>query len=282
MILFKKNNDLEEYLKQIRSKNNTIGFVPTMGALHDGHLSLVKRAQEMCDIVVCSIFVNPTQFNNSSDFEKYPVTIDNDIYLLEKQGCDILFLPPEKEIYPDGKALKEQYDLGFIESVLEGEFRPEHFQGVCQVVDRLLSVVQPDYLFLGQKDYQQVMVLRKMIELKNYPVKIIAGDTLRESSGLARSSRNLRLSEAQKDKATAIYKALLYIKQNIASTGLNELKQHAALMLLNSGFRPVDYIAVCKAATLEPVMQYDAAVPAVALIAAFMGEVRLIDNVLLN
>lgn len=282
MILFRQVPDLQKHFQKLKADNKSTGFVPTMGALHDGHLSLVKRAQETCDIVVCSIFVNPTQFNNSKDFEKYPVTIDNDIYLLEKQGCDILFLPSEKEIYPDGKELKEHYDLGFIESVLEGEFRPGHFQGVCQVVDRLLHIVQPDYLFLGQKDYQQVMILRKMTGLKNHPVKIIIGETLREPSGLARSSRNLRLSEDEKQKATAIYHALLYIKENIASAGLNELKQHAAEMLMNSGFGKIDYIAVCSAATLEPVEHYDAAIPSVALIAAFMGDVRLIDNMLLN
>lgn len=282
MILFKTVSDLQKHLQKIKADNKTIGFVPTMGALHNGHLSLIKRAQETCGTVVCSIFVNPTQFNNSKDFEKYPVTIDNDIYLLEKQGCDILFLPSEKEIYPDGKELKEHYDLGFIESILEGEFRPGHFQGVCQVVDRLLDIVQPDYLFLGQKDYQQVMVLRKMIELKNHPVQIIVGDTLREPSGLARSSRNLRLNAEGKEKSTAIYKALLYIKENIAFTGINELKQHAAEMLMNSGFQPIDYIAVCNAATLKPVEQYDPAIPSVALIAAFMGDVRLIDNMLLD
>ena len=282
MILFKQIPGLQKHLQKIKAANKTIGFVPTMGALHDGHLSLIKRAKETCDAVVCSIFVNPTQFNNSNDFEKYPITIDRDIYLLEKQGCNILFLPSEKEIYPDGKELREQYNLGFIESVLEGEFRPGHFQGVCQVVDRLLDIVQPDYLFLGQKDYQQVMVLRKMIELKGHPVQIITGDTLRESSGLARSSRNLRLNDEEKERATAIYKSLLYIKENIASTRINELKQHAAEMLTNSGFEKIDYIAVCNAATLEPVEQYDANIPGLVLIAAFIGEVRVIDNMGLN
>ena len=282
MILFKTVSDLQKHLQKTKTANKSIGFVPTMGALHDGHLSLVKLSQSKAGITVCSIFVNPTQFNNSSDFDKYPITIDNDIYLLEKQGCDILFLPSEKEIYPGGKELKEKYDLGFIETILDGAYRPGHFQGVCQVVDRLLDIVQPDYLFLGQKDYQQVMVLRRMIELKNHAVQIIVGETLREPSGLARSSRNLRLSEDEKQKATAVYNALSYIKENTGTTSLSELKRHAAEMLMNSGFHKIDYISISDAGTLAPLEKYDSAISSVALVAAFMGEVRLIDNMLLN
>lgn len=282
MILFKQVPALQKHLQRLRSADTSVGLVPTMGALHDGHLSLIKRAQQTCDVVVCSIFVNPTQFNNASDFEQYPVTTHRDIYLLEKQGCDILFLPSQKEIYPDGSCLQQPYDLGFVETVLEGAYRPGHFQGVCQVVDRLLDIVRPDDLFLGQKDYQQVMVLRRMIELKKHPVQIVTVDTSREETGLARSSRNLRLSEKQKDQATALYMALLFIKENIRSMVMDELKQHASEMLTDAGFQKIDYVAVCNAATLEAVEHFDEETPLVALIAAFMGEVRLIDNMLLN
>ncbi len=281
MTLFKKVSDLQKHLQELKAKNKTIGFVPTMGALHQGHLSLIKLAQDKTDIVVCSIFVNPTQFNNNADFEKYPITIDHDIYLLEKQSCDILFLPSVEEIYPEGKALGLPYDLGFVETILEGEFRPGHFQGVCQVVDRLLNIVQPDSLFMGQKDYQQVMVVRKMIELKKYAVQMVAGETLREPSGLASSSRNVRLTEEEKEKATTIYKSLIYIKENIAKLSLTELKQHASEMLMNSGFQKIDYIAFCDGQTLRPLDKYDSSISVVVLIAAFIGEVRLIDNMVL-
>ncbi|MDE1192411.1 MAG: pantoate--beta-alanine ligase [Arachidicoccus sp.] len=282
MILFKHISDLQKHLQKLKAENKTIGFVPTMGALHQGHLSLIKQAQQKCDIVVCSIFVNPTQFNNSEDFNKYPSTIDKDIYLLETNRCDILFLPSEKEIYPDGEELKQPYDLGFIETILEGEFRPGHFQGVCQVVDRLLNIIHPDFICMGQKDFQQIMVVQKMIELKHHPVKMIIGETLREASGLASSSRNIRLSDNEKEKAAAIYKSLLYIKENITKTSFGEIKQHASEILMNSGFRKIDYIEICDAKTLTPLIKYNSSTQIIVLIAAYMGDIRLIDNMLMN
>ncbi|ANI89588.1 pantoate--beta-alanine ligase [Arachidicoccus ginsenosidimutans] len=281
MILFKRISDLQTHLQKLRQENKTIGFAPTMGALHEGHLSLIKASQEEVDITICSIFVNPTQFNDSKDFEKYPITIDNDIYLLEKQRCDILFLPSVNEIYPNGKELKQLYDLGFIESILEGAFRPGHFQGVCQVVDRLLEIVQPDLLFMGQKDYQQIMVVKKMIELKNHKAKVIVVPIFREPSGLASSSRNMRLTNDEKEKATAIYQSLIFIKENISRLFFVEIKQQVAEMLMNSEFQKIDYIEICNAETLEPLEKYDKTIKLVALIAAFIGEVRLIDNMIL-
>jgi pantoate--beta-alanine ligase len=161
MILFKRAAELAAYLETKAREGLLPCFIPTMGALHQGHLSLIKAAKAMNGITVCSIFVNPTQFNDPGDFHKYPVTIEKDIYLLEKQGADLLFLPGIAEIYPDGTDHLERYDLGYLETILEGKYRPGHFQGVCQVMRRLLAIVRPAHLFMGQKDYQQCMVLKK-------------------------------------------------------------------------------------------------------------------------
>lgn len=285
MIIFKETGPLQNYLNRYRQKGKTIGFVPTMGALHEGHLSLVKDSVSVSDITVCSIFVNPTQFNDPKDFEKYPITTDNDIRLLVKEDTDILFLPAVEEIYPAGLQRGMHYDLGYLETILEGALRPGHFQGVCQVVHRLLDIVRPDKLFLGQKDYQQCMVLKRLVELLSMPTKIIIGKTVREKSGLAMSSRNLRLDNEQKQQATAIYRALSNIKKQALSKTTGELQDEATATLLNNGFNKVDYIAIADAGTLQllhPDNKWDGKTPLVALAAAFMGDVRLIDNVLLS
>ncbi|MDQ6812969.1 MAG: pantoate--beta-alanine ligase, partial [Bacteroidota bacterium] len=173
MIVFKEAQSLAKHLRQLRQNGHSIGFAPTMGALHQGHISLIQQSKDTCDITVSSIFINPTQFNDPKDFEKYPVTIGNDILLLEKAACDILFLPSVSEIYPKGTAAGKAYDLGEVEFILEGKFRPGHFQGVCQVVHRLLDIVQPAKLFMGQKDYQQCLVVQRLVQLLHLPVEII-------------------------------------------------------------------------------------------------------------
>ncbi|RYD35278.1 MAG: hypothetical protein EOP86_08905 [Verrucomicrobiaceae bacterium] len=187
MILFKRATDLREHLEKQRKKGKKIGFAPTMGALHDGHISLVEASRKENDLSAVSIFVNPTQFNDPADYAKYPVTLEKDISLLEAAGCDVLFLPPVEEMYPSGQMLKKKYELGYLESLLEGSFRPGHFQAVCQIVHRLLEVVQPDNLYMGQKDYQQCMVVKKLLELTGLgnSVELHISPTLREKSGLA-------------------------------------------------------------------------------------------------
>lgn len=281
MIVFKKIKDIKKYLEHQKISGLQIGLVPTMGALHQGHLSLIEMSKKSTEITVSSIFVNPTQFNDSMDFEKYPITIENDILLLEKAGCDVLFLPSAEEIYPDGTALTAAYDLGYLETILEGKFRPNHFQGVCQVVHRLLEIVHADRLFLGQKDYQQCLVVKKMIQLSGIQTKLKIGNTLRETSGLAMSSRNMRLSDFDKQKATAIYESLLFIQKNINTTPVFELKQQATTDLLNSGFEKVDYVEICDAITLQPIINNKKPTKKVAVIAAFLNGVRLIDNLIL-
>jgi pantoate--beta-alanine ligase len=281
MILFKKSVPLTEHLKRLDCNKVSLGFVPTMGALHNGHISLIEKAKKECDIVVCSIFVNPVQFNNKNDFEKYPVTIENDILLLEENAADILFLPSVKEVYPEGTGELQHFELGYLENILEGFYRPNHFQGVCNVVHRLLNIVSPHAIFLGQKDYQQVLVLKKMMQLFHPHTKILIGETLREADGLAMSSRNMRLNEDARKNATAIYAALQYIKQNIAKNSFEILTQHAKEMILNNGFDKVDYIEICDAETLQPVNAFAPQKKLIALAAAFINDVRLIDNLLL-
>lgn len=251
-----------------------------MGALHDGHLSLVNLGKQMADVTVVSIFINPTQFHDQQDYEKYPVKHENDIALLKKCGCDVIFIPAVQEIYPAGTDVASAFELGELESVLEGKHRPGHFQGVAQVVHRLLGIVQSDFLFLGRKDYQQCLVIKKLLDILESPVKVVLGDTCRESNGLAMSSRNLRLSEEEKDKSTAIYKALLYLKENHHSLPFHQLENEATAMILAGGFRKVDYVSIADAATLQPAQagQKDGLI---GLVAAFMGDVRLIDNMIL-
>jgi pantoate--beta-alanine ligase len=280
MIIYKESASLQNHLLTAKHQNRQIGFVPTMGALHNGHLSLIKHSKNADDITVCSVFVNPVQFNDKKDFEKYPVTIENDIYLLEREKVNVLFLPSVKEMYPEGLETKSLYDLGYLETMLEGFYRPGHFQGVCRVMHKLLNIVQPHDLFMGQKDYQQCMVIKKLIEAFNFPSVLHVVPTQREESGLAMSSRNLRLSPQAKQQATAIYRALTFIKNNISVTMIHQLKKEASAIMLDAGFDKIDYIEICDAKTLIPINDTHKN-KMVALTAASIDGVRLIDNLLL-
>jgi len=290
MILFKKAKDLSAWLEQQRLKGESIGFVPTMGALHAGHISLIDISKKQAGATVCSIFVNPTQFNDPKDFQKYPITIEQDILLLERAGTDALFLPEADEVYPGGTAGLEKYELGPLENLLEGKYRPGHFQGVCQVMRRLLDLVRPDDLFMGQKDYQQCMVVRRLLEIMGVATVLHPCPIIREPDGLAMSSRNMRLSEEQRKKATAIYRALSAIRdgwrkmqaagaRGVFTEEMEAVLRGATMLLEKNDFR-IDYISLADAASLEPVTRADHA-DVVGLVAAFMGEVRLIDNMVL-
>jgi pantoate--beta-alanine ligase len=283
MIIFKKSGDLYDLLERKRTEKRYIGFVPTMGALHAGHMSLVNEAKQQNDLVVCSIFVNPTQFNDREDFKKYPVTIEKDILMLEATGCDLLFIPSVEDIYPNGTNNLKQYELGFLETILEGKFRPGHFQGVCQVMHRLLKIVLPDNLYLGQKDYQQCMVIKKLIELigLDEKIKINVCPTFREADGLAMSSRNTRLTIEERKKATNISKALQYVKENLKAGEIKKIQEHAEKMLSQNGFN-IDYVEIADADTLEIVNDWNGKQKVVTLAAAFLNKVRLIDNMMIN
>ncbi len=254
-----------------------------MGALHPGHLSLIRGAKTNGDLCICSIFVNPTQFNDPADFKKYPVTIESDILLLETAGCDVLFLPSIDEIYPNGTSLAPHYDLGYLETVLEGKYRPGHFQGVCMVVDRLLELVMPDSLHIGQKDYQQCMVIKKLVSLTGLEnrLRVVISPTLREPDGLAMSSRNTRLAEDDRKKASMIFESLQFIRKQIKKGSMVDVKKQAVQKLIENGFK-VDYVEIADATTLQLIDHWDGKQKLVALAAAFLGGVRLIDNVLLS
>lgn len=276
MIIFKKFNDYTSYLLKIKNDSKQVGFVPTMGALHNGHISLINLSKENADLTVASIFVNPTQFTNLDDFKKYPATLENDILLLEQNGCDILLVPDREEVYPPDYTYKP-IDLGNLEFILEGAFRPGHFQGVCQVVKRLIEIVEPQLLFLGQKDYQQCKVIELLLKSIDNAPEIITGETVREPSGLAMSSRNKRLTDQEKENATAIYKCLVFIKESIKTLSLKEIKEICVDMLKEKGFI-TDYIEIVTADNLMKVENIKSNEPLIALIAASISGVRLIDN----
>ena len=279
MILLKNAIELQNWIAKQKQKGGKIGFVPTMGALHNGHISLITNSKRENLLTVSSIFVNPTQFNDSSDFEKYPQTIESDILALEKVGTDLLFLPNQAQIYPTGTDHRPIYDLGNLENLLEGKYRPGHFQGVCQVVDRLLDMVQPDKLFLGQKDYQQCMVISKLLILKQSQTELVICPTLRETSGLAMSSRNMRLSEDGRQKAALIFQVLSKIQTQLnTDSSIIQVLNDGKKILLEAGFEKIDYLELADAQSLEPINQWDSQMQGVLLIAAYLEGVRLIDN----
>ena len=280
MIIFKKASQLSQYLQQQRKSGKKTGFVPTMGALHEGHLSLIDVCREQNDLTICSIFINPTQFNNPEDFKHYPITLEKDLDQLIRSGCDVLFLPSVDEIYQQDH-FKKHYDLGELEHILEGHYRPGHFQGVCEVVDRLLNIILPHQIYLGQKDYQQCMVIKKLIGILGLQdqIAIHIQPTRREPDGLAMSSRNLRLSAGQRSQAPALYKALNGIRQHLESKPLDKLESEARQFLVHKGF-DVDYVTIARAEDLGHPNQHKE--PLVALVSASLGNIRLIDNLLLN
>ncbi len=278
MIIFRKSGELTIYIEEQRKIGRKIGFVPTMGALHEGHLSLIATARKANELVVCSIFVNPTQFTNPEDLRLYPVMLENDIRELTTATCDVLFLPSVPEIYPPSHQ-KKVYLIGSLEHLHEGKYRPGHFQGVAEVMDRLLSLVRPHNLYMGQKDFQQCMVVGKLILLLHMEneIKLTVVPTAREEDGLAMSSRNLRLGKNERIKAKSIYRELKYIRDHYPYSNVEELERNARTNLENEGFL-VDYITVVNANNLEP----SAKGQQVVLAAATIGGIRLIDNLLLN
>lgn len=269
--------ELDQYLASITG-NKSIGFVPTMGALHAGHLSLIEKAIEKDDITICSIFVNPTQFNESSDYDSYPQVLDEDLDLLKKLDVDIAFAPTVNQIYPNGTEAIPHYEIGFLDNVLEGEHRPGHFQGVCHIIEVFLKMIKPDHIYMGEKDFQQIAVVEKLIEMNVHSTKLIPCATHREATGLAMSSRNMRLSETGKEKAAAFYKSLCHIRDNQMHSSFNDLRKEAEKILRENDFTP-EYIALCDASTLEEIDNFDNTKTMRLIAAAFLEGVRLIDNI---
>lgn len=276
MKIIRSAKEVVEYLQKIRASKQLIGFVPTMGALHDGHLALVKRAKQETDFVVVSVFVNPTQFNNASDFGKYPNQIDKDLDLLSAAGVDCVFVPTVDQLYPQKSLLK--FDFGYLEHIMEGKFRPGHFNGVATVVSKFFNFVSPDKAYFGQKDIQQVAVIKAMVVALSFQVELVVVPTLREESGLAMSSRNQRLTSAQFDQASVIYKALTRLKNQLLEGGdFNSLQQKESCELEQKGGFKVEYLELVDASTLENVAVVESGEYAIC-VAAYLGDVRLIDN----
>lgn len=281
MYLFKTVQDLNDYLRHLGGDATTIGFVPTMGALHEGHLSLIETATQQNALTVCSIFVNPTQFNENTDLEKYPRTPASDIEYLASAKCDVIFMPSAAEIYPPEVDLDSPIPPQDLVRGMEGQFRPGHFEGVVQVVKRLLDIVQPTHLYMGQKDYQQAAIIDWMIQSLALPLSLVVCPTRREADGLAMSSRNVRLSAANRSKAPLIYKTLSSVKARIGEASVEVLQKWAMETLSQEGFQP-EYFEIVNGTTLQPLEKVTREDFAVACTAAWAGEVRLIDNMILQ
>jgi pantoate--beta-alanine ligase len=280
MFIFKTVQDLQKHIQNLHKKGKSIGLVPTMGALHYGHLSLMQAAQNQCDITVCSIFVNPTQFNDAKDLEKYPRTTEQDIDLLSRVETDILFLPNVDAVYPKDLAINIDLDFGTLDKLMEGEHRPGHFSGVAQVVKRLLDIVKPDKLFMGQKDYQQFCICRSMIEQLRVRTEIVMCPIIRQENGLAMSSRNMRLTVAEKEIALNISRILKATKKRFKPSNIEETKKIAIVELNNITEFQLDYFEIVDGKTLLLATENSESV--VACTAVFVGEVRLIDNVVIR
>ena len=276
---FETVSHIRDFLQPIKRSGKKIGFVPTMGALHEGHISLIKEARNDTDVVVCSIFVNPKQFNNPEDLEKYPRDIARDIHLLEIADCDVVFIPSEQEIYPDDKS--ENFDFGLLENVMEGIFRPGHFNGVATVVKRLFEIVDPDNAYFGLKDYQQLLIVYKMTKDLKLPVEIIPCPIVREKNGLAMSSRNERLSAEEREQATLLYETLKMVKIRSGYASVGEISSFVEQQFRRNKFVKLEYFEIVDMYTLQPLKTWASSNNVIACIAAWVGPVRLIDNMII-
>lgn len=276
MKVLKSKKTLIDYVERQREMGKKIGFAPTMGALHEGHLSLYKAAKKENDEVISSIFVNPTQFNNPDDFQKYPKTLEKDLELLEKAGVDAVYVPNVEEMYPDGLNSKK-YDFDGLENEMEGKYRPGHFDGVGTIVEELFRQVQPHNAYFGEKDYQQLAIIKKMVEKTKLPVKIHGVPTLREEDGLAMSSRNVRLTETQRKEATIIYETLEKVKEWFKVLSVEEIKLRVLEIFRNSNFE-LEYFVIADEKTLKETDYFYKDKNYRAFIVAYADTVRLIDN----
>ena len=280
MKVLRNKKTLVDYIERHKEMGKKIGFAPTMGALHLGHISLYETAKKENDEIISSIFVNPTQSNNPDDFEKYPQTLENDLKLLEKAGVDAVYVPKAIDIYPEGLKSKH-YDFNGLDNEMEGKYRPGHFDGVGTVVEELLRQVQPHNAYFGEKDYQQLAIIKKMVEKTKLPVKIHGVLTLRENSGLAMSSRNLRLTEKQRKEATIIYETLLKVKEWFKVLSVKEIKERVEKIFQDSNFE-LEYFIIADEKTLKETDFFYKDKSYRAFIVAYAGDVRLIDNMHLD
>ena len=276
MIVYRTKDDLKGHLLSLQKEGKTIGLVPTMGALHQGHASLVEKATAENEIVVVSIFVNPAQFNDPSDLDLYPQTLDQDLELLQNLNTDLVFVPSVIEMYPGDEP--EVFDLGGLDKVMEGKYRPGHFNGVAQIVSRLFSLIQPDRAYFGQKDFQQLVIVKRLAEILEMDIKIVECPIVREKDGLAMSSRNIRLSKEERKLAPFLYETLLIARQKVGSHTPEQLKEWVRLQFKEQPEMKLEYFEIVEDKGLVPVEKWDENVNKVACIAVQLGGVRLIDN----
>ncbi len=275
MVLIQTVEELRDALFRIKSVGKSIGLVPTMGALHEGHLSLMRQARKENQVTVCSIFVNPTQFNNQEDLEKYPRTLDKDLELVEPY-IDFVFAPTAEEVYREPAT--EKYDFGALEQVMEGPARPGHFNGVGIIVGRLFKWIEPDKAYFGEKDYQQLIIIKNLVKQLNMDIQIVGCPIVREASGLALSSRNQRLSEEERQKAANIYR-ILKESTLLATPNTEEIKHFVEMEINKIDILRLEYYEISDAETLQPIRNLNEAKMAIGCIAVYAGDVRLIDNI---
>ena len=281
MEIFKTKSALEAFLKPLKASGKKIALVPTMGALHNGHISLIDLAKEHADIIICSIFVNPTQFTDPKDLEKYPRPIEHDLAMLEDAGCTGVVMPNVEEMYPQGADENWHIDLGNAEFLLEGAFRKGHYQGVTQIVKKLFDAVKPDVAMFGQKDFQQVLMIKNMLAHFNLPITIITCPIIREDDGLAMSSRNIHLSPIDRKNSLVLSKSLKFVIDHFDEYTLEKLEEEAKAYYKNIDGVELDYFTIANGKTLEPA-KTKGEEDLVALVAAKVGSTRLIDNMIIK
>ncbi|TVZ56304.1 pantothenate synthetase [Lutibacter sp. Hel_I_33_5] len=281
MQVFTKKSLLKEYISQIKEQSKSVGFVPTMGALHQGHLSLIKKAKKKNDIVVVSIFVNPTQFDNKEDLDKYPITLENDKKLLESVDCDAVFIPSVKEIY-DKNIVSEKFDFDGLEHQMEGKFRDGHFDGVGTIVKALLEIVMPTKAYFGEKDFQQLQIIKKLVEKHQLNVTIKGCPIFREEDGLAMSSRNTRLTNEYRKAAPFIHKTLKKAKKKFGIKDADKVTEWVENQFKKHPILELEYFTIANEKTLETITSKKNKEKHRAFIAVFAGEIRLIDNIQLK
>ena len=294
MIIFNYIEQIKICLSNLKHSGKTVGFVPTMGALHQGHISLIEKAKQQCDFVVSSIFVNPTQFNDLNDLKKYPRSLQADCVMLEKAGCDVVFSPEINEIYTSEeiKLMQQQIedktwmldmvvDFGMLDKVMEGAYRKGHFNGVAQVVSKLFRIIEPDKAYFGQKDFQQLAIIRSMTKQLGMSIDIIGCPIVREVDGLAMSSRNTRLSKEQRELAPVISIILFKSKELYQSLTVGELKSFVEKEFNSIPQINLEYFEIVDVNTLQPILEYSQTQSAIACVSLKLGEIRLIDNIIL-
>lgn len=280
MYLARNNSELGTFMKALRSSNDSVGFVPTMGALHEGHMALIERCAKENDVCIASVFVNPAQFNDKNDLNNYPRQTDKDFEILQKAGCQLMFAPQVSDIYPDGVKIID-VNLDGIENTIEGKYRPGHFRGVATVIDRFFELIRPSRAYFGLKDYQQVVVVQKLVARMPYNIEIVPCETVRDQNGLALSSRNKLLNTQEKQEAAVIYQTLQFVKEQLNQLSIDELMK-AAQKKFDDSPLTLEYLKIIDGDSFQEVKNVADHKKIVASIAAFHNNVRLIDNLILK